>query len=169
MIAERTYEKMAEQARQGKWGGGHQVLGYDVHEKKLVINPDEAEIVRTIFDAYLQLASLARTARWANLQGYRTKRVRYSNGRGVGPRKFMRADIQRLLSNVVYVGRVRFDNAQYPGCTKQLSQRTGFLPSSNCFRLKRTSPVEVIRFSRIPCFWASYVATFAAGRTRRAL
>lgn len=115
MIAERTYEKMAEQARQGKWGGGHHLLGYDVVEKKLVVNRDEARVVRAIFQKYLELASLARTARSANLQGYRTKGVRYSNGRQVAARPFKRADIQRLLSNVAYIGRIRFDGDEYTG------------------------------------------------------
>jgi site-specific DNA recombinase len=140
MIAERTYEKMAEQARQGKWGGGHQVLGYDVVEKKLVVNPDEAEVVRAIFDAYLRLASLARTARWANLQGYRTKQVRYSNGREVGPRPFKRADIQRLLSNVVYVGRVRFDNAEYAGSHQAIIEEDRFLAVQQLLLAKKDKP-----------------------------
>ena len=38
MIAERTYEKMAEQAKQGRWSGGRPILGYDVVNKKLIVN-----------------------------------------------------------------------------------------------------------------------------------
>src|SRR5205814_4508866 len=48
MIAERTYEKMAEQARRGRWGGGRPVLGYDRDDKKLVANAAEAAVVRAL-------------------------------------------------------------------------------------------------------------------------
>ncbi|HEV3116211.1 MAG TPA: recombinase family protein [Gemmataceae bacterium] len=115
MIAERTYEKMAEQARRGRWGGGHQILGYNAVGKKLVVNEKEAAIVGAIFAKYLELGSLARTARWANLQGYRTKPMTYASGREVPARKFKRADVYRILTNVLYIGKVRFDDMQHPG------------------------------------------------------
>lgn len=38
MIAKRTYEKMAEQAKKGRWSGGRPILGYDAVEKKLIVN-----------------------------------------------------------------------------------------------------------------------------------
>src|SRR4051794_34453769 len=115
MIAERTYEKMAEQARRGRWGGGHQVLGYDAAGKKLVLNEKEAAVVRALFARYLELGSVARTARWANLQGHRTKHAKYASGREAPPRKFTRADVHRALTNVVYLGKVRFDDTDYAG------------------------------------------------------
>lgn len=114
MIAERTFEKMLEQARLGRWGGGHSILGYDVVNKKLVKNEGEAGIVSAIFRKYLELGSLARTGRWANLQGYRTKAHSYSSGRSVAPKRFERADIQRMLTNSLYIGKVRFDNIEFP-------------------------------------------------------
>jgi site-specific DNA recombinase len=140
MIAERTYEKMAEQARQGKWGGGHQVLGYDVVHKKLVVNSQEAEVVRAVFQRYLELASLARTARWANLQGHRTKRVRFLNGREVAPHAFKRADIQRLLSNVAYVGRIRFDGNEYTGAHDPIVPESQFLQVQQLLTAKKDKP-----------------------------
>ena len=42
MIAERTREKLYSQAQNGMWGGGHAPLGYDVKEKKLIANQEEA-------------------------------------------------------------------------------------------------------------------------------
>src|SRR6185295_8475277 len=93
MIAERTYEKMAEQARRGRWGGGHQILGFDAVGKKLVVNDKEAGVVQAVFAKYLEFGSIARTARWANLQGFRTKHVKYSSGREAPPRPFTRADV----------------------------------------------------------------------------
>jgi site-specific DNA recombinase len=55
------------------------------------------------------------TARWANRQGYRTKHLKYASGRQVPPRKFRRGDVYRILTNVLYVGKVRFDDMDYAG------------------------------------------------------
>jgi site-specific DNA recombinase len=53
MISERTRDKIAATRRKGKWSGGMPLLGYDVVETKLVVNPDEAVWVRAIFQLYL--------------------------------------------------------------------------------------------------------------------
>ena len=53
MIAERTRDKIAASRRKGLWTGGPVPLGYDVREKKLVVNPVEAPVVREAFELYL--------------------------------------------------------------------------------------------------------------------
>ena len=49
IISERTRDKMSAARRKGKWIGGHPVLGYDIDSKarRLIVNPEEAEQVRT--------------------------------------------------------------------------------------------------------------------------
>ena len=42
IISERTRDKVAAARRKGKWSGGLPVLGYDVQEKRLVVNQAEA-------------------------------------------------------------------------------------------------------------------------------
>lgn len=140
MIAERTYEKMAEQARNGRWSGGHPILGYNAVDKKLVINQDEAKVVQAIFDKYLELASIARTARWANMEGYRTKFVKYSNGREVKPRKFTRADIQRILSNITYIGKIRFDDMEFDGEHEGIISEEKFIEVQKLLAAKKDKP-----------------------------
>ena len=58
MISERTRDKIAAARRKGKWSGGMPVLGYNVVETKLVVDPQEAERVREIFALYLERQSL---------------------------------------------------------------------------------------------------------------
>src|SRR5260221_8695544 len=60
MISERTRDKMRAARRKGKWIGGNIVLGYDLAPKggALVVNKDEAERVREIFQLYIKLGSL---------------------------------------------------------------------------------------------------------------
>ena len=63
MIAERTREKLFYQAQKGFWGGGHVLLGYDVVDKKLVINKEEAKIVKIIIQKYLENPSVEKLLR----------------------------------------------------------------------------------------------------------
>jgi hypothetical protein len=42
------------------WMGGFVPFGYRPHERTLVIENDEAEIVRTIFQLYLKFGSVAK-------------------------------------------------------------------------------------------------------------
>ncbi|MCC9598926.1 recombinase family protein [Stieleria sp. JC731] len=140
MIAERTYEKMAEQAKQGRWSGGHPILGYDAVDKKLVVNEEQAELVNAIFDKYLEVASIARTSRWANDCGYRTKAVTYSNGRKVKPRKFTRADIQRMLSNITYIGKVRFDEMEFDGEHEGIIDEKTFIEVQKLMDARKEKP-----------------------------
>jgi site-specific DNA recombinase len=58
LIGERIRDKVAASKRKGIWMGGPVPLGYDVHQRKLVVNPDEASSVRRIFECYLELGSV---------------------------------------------------------------------------------------------------------------
>ena len=140
MIAERVYEKMSEQAARGRWSGGRPILGYDVEGKLIVVNQAETGIVEAIFDKYLELASIAKTARWANLQGYRTKHVDCKNGRVFESRNFTGADIQRMLSNITYVGKVRFDGVEYEGAHDGIIPEGKFVQVQELLAVKRDKP-----------------------------
>src|SRR5262249_46789397 len=117
LIAERTRDKMAAARRKGKWGGGLPVLGYDVAalSKKLVVNEEEAARVQAIFALYLQhrglLPVLAELAR----RGWCTKQTRTKDGHVHGGRPFTRGSLYRLLTNVTYIGQVRYRNEIHPG------------------------------------------------------
>lgn len=140
MIAERTYEKMAEQAKKGRWSGGHPILGFDAIEKKLMVNEEEKKVVAAIFNKYLEVASIARTARWANDQGFTTKGVTYSNGRVIKPRPFKRADIQRMLSNITYIGKIRFDDMEFDGEHEGIIAEQTFIEVQKLLEAKRDKP-----------------------------
>ena len=58
IISERTRDKIAATRRKGKWSGGLPILGYDVHNMRLVVNDQEADMVRAIFSLYLRQQSL---------------------------------------------------------------------------------------------------------------
>src|SRR3546814_3508180 len=50
VIGERIRDKFAASRASGMWMGGHPPLGYDVRDRKLVVNPDEAATGGMIFE-----------------------------------------------------------------------------------------------------------------------
>src|SRR5215831_8499114 len=59
LASERIRDKFAASRRKGMWMGGTVPLGYDVKDRKLVINADEADRVRLIFRQYLALGCVS--------------------------------------------------------------------------------------------------------------
>ncbi|WP_027086814.1 recombinase family protein [Cohnella panacarvi] len=51
-IVENVKLGMNQRAKQGKWNGGR-ILGYDIVNKELILNEDEANIIRMIFNMYV--------------------------------------------------------------------------------------------------------------------
>ena len=69
-ILEQTMNGRREKARQGKWNGGPAPYGYSLKDDTLVIDKDEAEIVRTIFDKFVHTnMGYTGIAKYLNLQG----------------------------------------------------------------------------------------------------
>ncbi len=58
VTGERIRDKIAASKKKGMWMGGNAPLGYDVEDRKLVINEAEAETVRIIFRRYTELGSV---------------------------------------------------------------------------------------------------------------
>ena len=63
LASERVRDKVAASRKRGKWTGGSVPLGYESKDKRLVVNPAEAKIVRMIFSRYLALRSLPKADR----------------------------------------------------------------------------------------------------------
>ena len=109
IIAERTSDKMCAARRKGKWCGGPPVLGYDIdHERKrLVVNPDEAEQVREVFDLYLEKQSMLHVVCELNRRGWTTKSYQTKTGSHHPGAVWDKSKLQRILINVTYIGKTR--------------------------------------------------------------
>ena len=81
VIGERVRDKIAASKAKGIWVGGSIPLGYASVNKKLVVVPHEAEMVRTIFQRYLVLGSLKALAQDLEASGIRTRRKVLSTGK----------------------------------------------------------------------------------------
>lgn len=121
IISERTRDKVGAAKKKGKFVGGRPPLGYDLDKEKhkLVINPEEAKIVRDLFSLYLQQQSLLRVAITANEKGYRTKKCLRKN-LPAGGKKFSMTGVQLLLRNITYTGQVRYRDELLPGEQKPI-------------------------------------------------
>ena len=110
MIAERTRDKIAASRRRGKWTGGPVPLGYDVVDKKLVVNELEAVVVRELFSLYDQHGSALTVAELLNEAGRTTKRHRANNGNVRAGRQWTKDSVLRVLKNPLYAGYMPYGN-----------------------------------------------------------
>jgi site-specific DNA recombinase len=115
LIGERVRDKIAASKRKGMWVGGPVPLGYAAVDKKIVVVPAEAEVVRMIFAHYLQLGSLRALADALDRRGIRSKGRRLSNPSDGGGSRFGVGALAYLLKNRFYVGEVVYRGEVYRG------------------------------------------------------
>ena len=115
--AERTRDKVSAARRQGKYVGGYLVLGYDRTPEggHLVVNSDEAEMVREIFRLYLANRSLVATVAELDRRHWTLKRWKTREGKDHGGGRFDVHSLRRMLGNHIYEGRVLFEGKLYDG------------------------------------------------------
>lgn len=110
-LREKVIPGMKESASKGYWQGGMPPLGYDVEVKKdnkdrhrnhLIINEEEAFLIRRIFHMYVyDKKSLYGIAKKLNEEGYKTKSYKKRKGG-----KFSTATVTSILSNHIYIGKI---------------------------------------------------------------
>jgi site-specific DNA recombinase len=115
LAGERIRDKFAASRRKGMWMGGTIPLGYDVKDRKLVINEEEADRVRLIFGQYLALGCVAKLRADLDQRGVRSKQRVLTSGRVFGGCSFGRGALYHLLRNRIYRGEVVHKGTPYPG------------------------------------------------------
>jgi site-specific DNA recombinase len=115
VTGERIRDKIAASKRKGLRVGGPVPLGYDVVDKKLVINREEAERVRTIYRRYLELGSLTDLMVDLRRRNILTKRTVRPGGKIRGGIEFTKGPLAHLLKNRVYVGEIVHKDKYYVG------------------------------------------------------
>src|SRR5688572_13441462 len=125
IISERTRDKMSAARRKGKWIGGHPILGYDIDTKggRLLVNPDEAHQVRTIYDQYLELGAMLPVLQDLDRRGWQTKRWTTEAGQMRGGKPFTKSLLYGLLTNAIYTGQVNHKGTLFPGEHEAIIER----------------------------------------------
>ena len=136
IISERTRDKIGAAKKKGKWIGGCVPLGYNLNKEthKLIVNHKEEELVKKLFELYLKERSLLSVAKIANQKGYRTK-IRYlANEKAGGGVKFSNTSIVKILNNVHYLGKVKYQGTLYPGEQERILDDETFMKVQEALR-----------------------------------
>jgi DNA invertase Pin-like site-specific DNA recombinase len=105
VIGERIRDKFAASRKRGMWMGGFVPMGYDVKDRKLVVNEAEATTVRMIFDRFAALGSASILARALQAEDVRNKRGK----------RIDKGFIYKLFGSRVYLGEAVHKGTSYPG------------------------------------------------------
>jgi site-specific DNA recombinase len=115
VIGERVRDKIAASKKKGMWMGGTVPLGYDVKDRKLVVNRAEARVVVDIFRRYLRLKSVRALGEELGTAGVKSKRRVRPDGTEYGQQRFSQGALYHLLQNRTYRGEVAYKDQSYVG------------------------------------------------------
>jgi site-specific DNA recombinase len=105
VTAERIRDKVRASRMKGIWMGGPVPLGYDVKDRKLVVNDAEAAKVSAVFERFVEVGSATVLARELRQNGFRNKQGTLID----------KGYLYRLLNNRVYRGEAMHKGTGYPG------------------------------------------------------
>jgi site-specific DNA recombinase len=123
VTGERIRDKIAASKRKVIWMGGYPAIGYDVLDRRLVVNKAEATTVRQIFQRYVEVGSVRNLKKDLDRNGVVSK-IRVSRkGIRSGGRSFSRGALYELLSNPIYMGDIRHKRERHPGQHEAILER----------------------------------------------
>ena len=114
VIGERIRDKFAASRKKGMWMGGWAPLGYDIKDRKLVVNEAEAATMRMLFQRFLRVGSMTKLTVAFRSEGMRTK----------GGKPVDKGYLYRILNNRVYIGDAVHKGIAYQGEHTAIIERT---------------------------------------------
>ena len=115
VTGERIRDKIAASKKKGIWMGGVVPFGYRLEDRKLLVDDEEAAIVRLIFDLYLQGGSIPAVQRELRARGIRSRSRTSTSGRRSGGVFFTNGPISHILGNRHYIGELNHKDKSWPG------------------------------------------------------
>ena len=115
VTAERIRDKIAASKKKGLWMGGNVPLGYEPDGRTLKVNEPDAQVIRTIYDLYIEHGTVRQVKVQADRLGLKTAIRTLSSGRLKGGTPFSFGHIYHILTNPIYAGRIRHKTNVYPG------------------------------------------------------
>ena len=115
VTGERIRDKIAASKKKGLWVGGVVPLGYEVQDRKLIVNEEEAATVRLIFSRYLDLGSLSALQRDLRERGIVTRKRTLVLRPHDRRRALTNGPLAYLLRNRMYLGEINHRDKSYPG------------------------------------------------------
>jgi site-specific DNA recombinase len=105
VIGERIRDKFAASRRKGMWMGGWAPLGYDIKDRKLIVNEREAKLVRSIFSRFTRGIPPQQLIEALAKEGALNKQ-----GKPID-----KGYLYRVLHNRVYLGEAVHKGTAHPG------------------------------------------------------
>lgn len=115
VIGERVRDKIAASKKKGMWMGGNNPVGYHRVNKELVPKEDEISFVKYLFERYLQLGSVAKLILEMRSKNIKSRVWISSNGKTYGNNTYSSGALYSILSNPVYIGKIKHRDKVYDG------------------------------------------------------
>jgi site-specific DNA recombinase len=115
VTGERIRDKIAASKRKGMWMGGTVSLGYEVNERKLIVNPEEAKLINRLFRLYLELGRVRKLKARPDREGITTKLRTSGVGDRTGGASYSRGALYKILQNGIYLGEIHHRKQYYKG------------------------------------------------------
>jgi len=115
VTGERIRDKIAASKQKGMWMGGYAPIGYIGHERTLVIDEVNANLIRIVYKRYLEVGTIRRLKTDLDKSGILSPQRVHATGREYGGGRFSRGNLQRILTNPVYIGKITHFDKVYTG------------------------------------------------------
>jgi site-specific DNA recombinase len=115
IMSDRMKTNREETAKEGLWQGGKPPLGYDPVNKVLKIDEEEEQLVKEIYNRYIQLKSTPKVAKSLTRDGYTTKSWITQKGKKKGGKEFSDGIVRRILKSRVYLGKIEYKKEVFDG------------------------------------------------------
>jgi len=115
VISERVRDKIAASKKKGMWMGGNNPVGYQRVNKQLVPKEDEIPFVKYLFERYLKLGSVMKLLMEMKSKNIKSRAWTSSTGNTYGNNSYSHGAIYGMLSNPVYIGKIKHKDKVYDG------------------------------------------------------
>jgi site-specific DNA recombinase len=115
ITGERIRDKVAASKKKGIWMGGAVPIGYRVENRALHVVEEQADFVRDLFRRYLEVGSVVRLKSVLDAENVRLAIRTVGTGRATGGGLISRGHVYHILSNPIYVGRLRHKDQIHDG------------------------------------------------------
>ncbi|MCB1651851.1 MAG: recombinase family protein [Alphaproteobacteria bacterium] len=112
---ERIRDKIAASKAKGMWQGGRPPFGFDIGDRRLITNDEDAHLAKKIFELYLKIGCVRALAIELKRRGIKSRRRTSQRGFKYGGEYFSRGALHALLTNPVYIGKISHKGTIHEG------------------------------------------------------
>lgn len=113
--AERIRDKIAASKQKGIWMGGNPPVGYEIKDRKLIVNKDEAKAALHLFERYKDIGCVSGLKKELDSKHILSRKRRTAKGNSVGGGRYSRGALYAILQNPIYIGKIRHKDKTYEG------------------------------------------------------